>query len=917
MIEKVFSTVFGTKHDRDVKRMKPLVAKINSLEPDIKALSADELKGKTDEFRSRIEKGESLDRILPEAFAVVRETSVRTLGLRHFDVQLMGGIVLHQGKISEMKTGEGKTLVATLAVYLNAIEGKGVHVVTVNDYLARRDADWMGPIYNALGLTVGAIQNNMSPHDRQKAYACDIIYGTNNEFGFDYLRDNMVEHKSLRVQRRRNYAIVDEVDSILIDEARTPLIISGSVEESTKKYTQIDKIIPSLKEGVDYEVNEKDKNATLTEDGVKHLEKLLKIDNMYDNKNIEIVHHVNQALKAHTLFYKDIDYIVKDGQVVIVDEFTGRLMPGRRFSGGLHQALEAKENVTVARESQTLASITFQNFFRMYSKLAGMTGTADTEATEFRKIYGLDVVVIPTNKPLIRKDHPDKVYKTEKEKYNAIADEIYELSSNGQPILVGTVSIEKSEKLSKHLKSKSVIHSVLNAKYHEKEAQIVAEAGSPGAVTLATNMAGRGTDIVLGGKKTYVDELESHIPVHDPEGWDEFRIAVLILDLDKAESMAQEMTGQDKHRAESIVKKSRDWLVRHNRVVNAGGLHILGTERHESRRIDNQLRGRSGRQGDPGSSRFYLSLEDDLMRLFGSEKIGAIMQRLGMEEGQEIESPMVSKAIASAQKRVEGRNFEIRKHLIQYDDVMNSQREFIYTERDKILEGEDISGKIKEYIKDVCKMEIEIATEGRDHPEEWNLEGLQSVFRGKYNVDLDYNEIDPYDMSNKEFVKAIINKFLQSYTEKENRIGSHDMRILERLISLQVIDNKWRDHLLSMDELREGIWTMGFGEKNPLVEYKIQGFNLFRAMTDSLKQEILEYMMKVQVQHQVVEEPVKAEYTPVGSEYKGEVEQFGNGGIAAASAPGTQSQRGATKVKNREEITTGGVKRKSARKKRR
>ncbi|RPI94028.1 MAG: preprotein translocase subunit SecA, partial [Spirochaetales bacterium] len=725
MVDKILSIFFGTKHERDVKKLRPLIARINELEPGIKGLTPDEMRAKTTEFRGRIERGESIDDILPEAFALVREASVRTLGMRHFDVQMMGGAVLHQGKISEMKTGEGKTLVATLPVYLNALGGMGAHVVTVNDYLARRDAEWMAPIYRFLGLTVGVIQHDMDHGERQRSYGCDITYGTNNEFGFDYLRDNMVEHRSLKVQRVLNYCNVDEVDSILIDEARTPLIISGSNDESTKKYYLVNRIIPSLIEGEDYEVNEKDRNALLTEQGVKHVERLLKIDNLYDNVNIELVHHVNQALKAHTLFQRDVDYIVKDGQVVIVDEFTGRLMPGRRYSDGLHQALEAKENVTIARESQTLATVTFQNFFRMYKKLAGMTGTADTEAVEFKKIYGLDVVVVPTNEPMIRRDFPDRVYRTEREKFNAIVVEIDELRAKSQPVLVGTISIEKSEKLSNMLRQRGIQHNVLNAKYHEHEAQIVAEAGRPAAVTIATNMAGRGTDIVLGGRRSYIDEMESHVPVHDATVWNGFKLDTLAGKIDSARSLADGMIGQDRNKAEHVLRSAREWTDNHHKVVDAGGLHILGTERHESRRIDNQLRGRSGRQGDPGSSRFYLSLEDDLMRIFGSERISAVMQRLGMEEGQEIESTMVSKAIANAQKRVEGRNFEIRKHLLEYDDVMNSQREYIYRERADLLEGEDISENIRNYIRSTCEIGIEIYSDGKKHPEDWDLQALK------------------------------------------------------------------------------------------------------------------------------------------------------------------------------------------------
>ncbi|NLV67309.1 MAG: preprotein translocase subunit SecA [Spirochaetes bacterium] len=910
MLEKILNTVFGTKPERDRKKLQPFADRINSLEPDIARLTQDELLARTWEFKSRIEKGESLESIMPEAFAVVREASVRTLGMRHFDVQMMGGVVLHRGQIAEMKTGEGKTLVATLPVYLNALSGKGVHVVTVNDYLAKRDAEWMSPIYRGLGLSVGTIQHNLGPIDRQKAYSCDITYGTNNEFGFDYLRDNMVEHKSLKVQRKLNFCIVDEVDSILIDEARTPLIISGSAEESTKKYMQINKIIPQLRDVVDYEVNEKERNATLTEDGVAHIERILKIDNLYDNNHIDIIHHIHQALKAHTVFQKDIDYIVKDGQVIIVDEFTGRLMPGRRFSDGLHQALEAKENVTVARESQTLASITFQNYFRMYNKLSGMTGTAETESVEFKKIYGLDVAVIPTNVAMVRKDYPDKVYKTEREKFNAIVDEITEYSKKGRPVLVGTISIEKSEKLSLVLRSRGVIHNVLNAKYHEKEAQIIAEAGRPGAVTIATNMAGRGTDIVLGGKKSYLDELDHHKAVHDTATWDEFRLHVMKSNFDHAESLIESMQGQDKNRATAIIRGGRDWLVHNEKAVNAGGLHILGTERHEARRIDNQLRGRSGRQGDSGSSRFYLSLEDDLMRLFGSERIRKVMDRLGMEEGQEIESTMVSKAIASAQKRVEGRNFEIRKHLLEYDDVMNSQRTFIYKERNDILDGVDISGKIRDYISEVVEQKIENFTMGMRHPEQWDLSGLQSWFKKKFTIDLDYSEINPVELNYNDFLDLLIERINRLYDEKEKKNGHSDMRIIERLISLQVIDNKWREHLLTMDQLRDGIWAMGYGEKNPLVEYKIEGARLFADMLGNLKEDIIEFLLKVEVRKVEEEVPVPQNQVPAGNEFHAEVGQFGSGGIPAQTAI-------ARKAKEPEKPVEGGVRRKKTRRSRR
>ncbi|MBP7585682.1 MAG: preprotein translocase subunit SecA [Spirochaetes bacterium] len=913
VFDKVLALLFGTKHERDVKKMRPLVERINSFEGEMKKLATDRLPAKTAEFRGRLEKGETLDDLLPEAFALVREASIRTLGMRHFDVQMMGGIVLHQGKISEMKTGEGKTLVATLPVYLNALPCQGVHVVTVNDYLARRDSEWMGRIYKALGLTVGVIQHNMDHEERQQAYRCDVTYGTNNELGFDYLRDNMVEHRSLRVHHKLNYAIVDEVDSILIDEARTPLIISGSTDESTKKYYLINKIIPSLKEKVDYEINEKERNALLTEEGVKHVERLLKVDNLYDQRNIEIVHHVNQALKAHTLFRRDQEYIVKDGEVIIVDEFTGRLMPGRRYSDGLHQAIEAKENVTIARESQTLATVTLQNYFRMYNKLAGMTGTADTEAVEFRKIYGLDVVVVPTHMPMIRKDHPDLVYRTNREKFNAIVSEIAGLTQKGQPVLVGTISIEKSERLSQMLKAKGILHSVLNAKYHEQEAKIVSEAGRPGTVTIATNMAGRGTDIVLGGRKMYVDELDNHVPVHDAALWDEFRLAVLESDFAKAEALAERMTGQDQHKAKNIVRGGKEWLENHEKVIQAGGLHILGTERHEARRIDNQLRGRSGRQGDPGSSRFYLSLEDDLMRIFAAERISGIMQRLGMEEGQEIESRMVSRAIENAQKRVEGRNFEIRKHLLEYDEVMNSQRERIYKERDEILEGEDISHKIKEYLEDIVASTVQLYTEGSDKDDGWDIEGMRGWLRSTFLVDpgdLDYASMTAEDLEN-----AVREALFARYGEKEREIGPANMRTLERMITLQVIDSKWREHLLNMDELRDGIWAVGYSERNPLVEYKLRGFQIFNETMDGLMMEILEYLFKVQIREENMPEQER-EYRVIGQEVHGEMAQFGDGGgpVQTVSAPQRSLSRAA---KEPEKPTEGGVKRRKTRRGRR
>ena len=914
MINTILSLFFGTKHERDIKKLKPIVQQINALEDEVKKLTQDQMLAKTAEFRGRIENGQPVDDLLPYAFAMVREAAWRTIGMRHFDVQLMGAIVLHQGKISEMKTGEGKTLVATMPVYLNALAGNGVHVVTVNDYLARRDSEWMGPIYKYLGLTVGVIQHNMDYYQRQQSYRCDVTYGTNNEFGFDYLRDNMVEHRSLRVQRELYYAIVDEVDSILIDEARTPLIISGSTDESTKKYYLINKIIPGLREGVDYEVNEKDRNCLLTEEGVRHVERLLKIDNLYDSRNIELVHHVDQALKAHTLFKRDTDYIVKDGQVIIVDEFTGRLMPGRRYSDGLHQALEAKENVTIARESQTFAQITFQNYFRMYKKLAGMTGTADTEAIEFKKIYNLEVVVIPTNEPVHRTDYPDRIYRTEKEKFNAIVKEIQQLREDGRPVLVGTISIEKSEKLSEMLRRLGVGHNVLNAKYHEKEAQIIAEAGRPSTVTIATNMAGRGTDIVLGGRKTYIDELESWQPVHDAKLWEQYREAVLKNDLDIATSHANTMTGQDQHKALEVIRKAREWLDNHNTVVAAGGLHILGTERHEARRIDNQLRGRSGRQGDPGSSRFYLSLEDDLMRIFGSERIAGVMQRLGMEEGQEIESRMVSRAIENAQKRVESRNFEIRKHLLEYDDVMNSQREYVYKERNAILDGEDVSVKIKQYIGEVVESWVPYFTQGKRNAEDWDIEGLNGWLYSKFGFDLQSIAKDGARLSHDEIIDGITNKLMQLYSAKEVEIGSEHMRTLERLVSLQVIDAKWRDHLLVMDDLRDGIWTAGYSERNPLVEYKLRGFELFNEMLDNLKLDIIEMLLKVRLQ-KVEEIAIQPEQIaiPMGQEYHPEVEQFGAGGIPVAPPPIAIASQGEDKTRD----VTGGVRRKKTRRSRR
>ncbi|MBI4432862.1 MAG: preprotein translocase subunit SecA [Candidatus Omnitrophica bacterium] len=772
MIGWALRKVFGTENERALRRFSPQVEKINALEPEISKLSDDKLKAKTPFFRERLQKGESVNDILPEAFAVVRETAKRVLNMRHFDVQLVGGMVLHNGKIAEMATGEGKTLVATLPVYLNALAGKGVHVVTVNDYLAKRDREWMGPVYEFLGLTVGVIQHNASPEDRKKAYGSDVTYGTNNEFGFDFLRDNMVRYMDFRVQRPLHYAIVDEVDSILIDEARTPLIISGPSDESTDKYYQIDKIIPSLRKDEDYQVEEKTRTVALTEKGVKKVESALHVDNLYDPSNVELVHHVSQGLRAHVLFKVDVDYVVKDGEVVIVDEFTGRLMPGRRYSDGLHQALEAKEGVRVEEENQTLATVTFQNYFRLYEKLAGMTGTAQTEAQEFHEIYKLGVVAIPTNRPLARKNHPDRIYRTEREKFAAVVNEIAECYKNGQPVLVGTVSIEKSEHLSSQLKRAQVIHNVLNAKYHEMEAEIIKTAGQKGAITIATNMAGRGTDIVLG------------------EG-----------------------------------------------VKDLGGLHVIGTERHEARRIDNQLRGRSGRQGDPGSSRFYLALEDDLMRIFGSDRISGMMQKMGMEEGQEIEHPLVSRAIETAQKRVEARNFEIRKQLLEYDNVMNRQREVIYAERRKVLEGENL----KEHYLGMMEEVIDAYTQGYSSSPE-SFKELSEFTRKIFPVSLEGLDEETGDG----LFEALNMRAKAAYEEKEKALGAEAMRHIERMILLDVVDSKWKDHLRNMDNLRDGIGLRAYGQKDPLVEYKHEAFQAFQDMIQTIKEDALSFVFRVQ-----------------------------------------------------------------------
>ncbi len=826
--------IFGTKNERELKRLWPMAERINRLEPEMGALTDARLREKTDEFRRRLEAGETLDDLLYEAFALVRETAKRLLGMRHFDVQLIGGIVLHEGKIAEMKTGEGKTLVATMPVYLNALLGRGVHVVTVNDYLAKRDAQWMGPVYHHLGLSVGVIQHETSflydpdfrsedrrydrlrPCSRKEAYDADITYGTNNEFGFDYLRDNMKYDINDYCQRELHYAIVDEVDSILIDEARTPLIISGPSEESTNKYYKIDRIIPRLQKERDFTIDEKAKTAILTEEGSMRVEGLLGVENLFDPVNIELVHHVLQALKAHHLFKRDVDYVVKDGQVIIVDEFTGRLMPGRRWSDGLHQAIEAKEGVRIESENQTLATITFQNYFRMYHKLAGMTGTADTEAEEFAKIYDLDVVVIPTNMPMIRKDYPDVIYKTEKAKFEAVLREIEDCHRRGQPVLVGTISIENSERLSKMLKRKGIPHSVLNAKYHEKEAEIIAQAGRPGAVTIATNMAGRGTDIVLGG---------------NPEG--------LVRELLKDR---KDPSDEDRRRAledaRERCRKDRE------RVVQAGGLHILGTERHEARRIDNQLRGRSGRQGDPGSSRFYLSLEDDLMRIFGSDRISGLMGRLGMDEDVPIENKMVTRAIENAQKRVETHNFEIRKHLLEYDDVMNKQRTEIYAFRREILESESLKDRIEEMVNELVDSLLSAYCPEDRHPEYWEIKELNDSLYGIFGI---RSERISGIQGIEALREAVLEELKQYYERKEQEIGEETMRYLEKIVMLQVVDTQWKDHLLAMDHLKEGIGLRGYGQKDPLVEYKREAFDMFAEMTERINTEVLTRLYRIQV----------------------------------------------------------------------
>ena len=894
MFGQLLTKIVGTQNDRELKRLKPRVAEVNSFEPAIKALSDEQLKGKTAEFRARLANGETLDDLLPEAFAVVREAGRRVLHMRHYDVQLIGGMVLHSGTLAEMKTGEGKTLVATLPAYLNALEGKGVHVVTVNDYLARRDSEWMGRVYRFLGMTVGVIQHDLNDQQRQVAYGCDITYGTNNEFGFDYLRDNMKFDVASMVQRGHNFAIVDEVDSILIDEARTPLIISGPAEESTDLYYEVDRIIPKLKRGEvhqgqvkgedrdrleasgDFVVDEKNKTATLTETGMAKAEQLLahrlQPGGLYDPANMPLLHHVQQALRAHVHYQLDVQYMIKDGQVVIVDEFTGRLMPGRRWSDGLHQAVEAKEGVKIERENQTLATITFQNYFRKYKKLAGMTGTAVTEAAEFAKIYNLDVIAIPTNRDMVRVEEPDLVYRTEAEKWAAIVDDIVKTTEQGRPVLVGTVSIEKSERVSNMLKKKGTKHIVLNAKYHAQEAEIVAQAGRKGGVTIATNMAGRGTDILLGGNAEYMSRQQSlneGVAEKVVKGEEKYVDDDEYVNFFHVDSFYR-VKRADWDRIFTHFKRQCD--EEHKEVVNIGGLHIIGTERHEARRIDNQLRGRAGRQGDPGSSRFFLSLEDDLMRIFGSDRISGLMQRLGMEEGVPIEHGMVSRAIERAQKQVEAQNFGVRKHLLEYDDVMNKQRESVYTLRREILEGkihlsEDEVSDIRGYVLATAEEMFDARIDqylGKDVDEdEWDIPALARELQQTFALDED-DLRGLEDMGTDDIRDHMWAKIVAKYEDKEKIVPRDILTRVERDIMLQIVDQQWKDHLYSLDHLKEGIGLRGYGQRDPLVEYKKESFALFQDMRTRIEEEIVRYLwwLKPVVEREGGEAKVSAPVRP-------------------------------------------------------
>ena len=872
---KLIEKILGNYSDRELKRIRPIVEEIENLEEKTQAMSDDELKAMTPQFKKRLSEGETLDDILPEAFAVVREASKRVLGMRHFKVQLIGGIVLHQGRIAEMKTGEGKTLVATLPVYLNALEGKGVHVVTVNDYLAKRDSEWMGKVYNFLGLEVGLIVHGLDNAERRKAYACDITYGTNNEFGFDYLRDNMVIYKKDMVQRELNYAIVDEVDSILVDEARTPLIISGAGDKSTELYTLADTFARRLRVMVfketddkqhmddvdaDYIVDEKANTATLTADGIKRAEEFFAIENLSDSDNMTISHHINQALRAHGLMHKDRDYVVQDGEIIIVDEFTGRMMYGRRYSNGLHQAIEAKEGVKVERESKTLATITFQNYFRMFKKLAGMTGTAQTEEQEFQNTYQLDVVVIPTNVPVARVDYPDSVYKNEVGKFNSVINDVVECTKKGQPVLIGTISIEKSELLSIMLKKRGIPHQVLNAKHHDKEAEIIAQAGKVGAVTIATNMAGRGTDIVLGGNPEYMAKQEMRKKGYNEELINE---ATGFNETDDEEILESRETFRKLNdEFKKITSSERE------KVIEAGGLYIIGTERHESRRIDNQLRGRAGRQGDPGASRFYISLEDDLMRLFGSDRLTKVVETLGLEDDQAIENKMLSNAIENAQKRVEGKNLSIRKSVLQYDDVMNKQREVIYGQRKEVLDGKNIKDSFMKMIQDVADRMVTLYCSESPYPDFWDWKGLKAYAEMPYLYEgaLDFKKEDMESMTKESLKEKILEIMIKKYEEKEGDLGPELMRELERVILLRVVDQKWMDHIDAMDQLQHGIRLRAFGQKDPVIEYKFEGFDMFEEMVRNIQEDVVKAILNTRIdknripEREKVAEPLTASH---------------------------------------------------------
>ena len=849
--------IFGNYSQKELKRIDPIVKKVLSLEDKYRAMGEEELKGQTALFRERLAKGETLDDILPEAFAACREACDRVLEMRPYPVQIIGGIILHQGRIAEMKTGEGKTLVETLPAYLNGLSGEGVHIVTVNDYLAKRDSEWMGKVFTYMGLSVGLVIHGVENDDRRAAYACDITYGTNNEFGFDYLRDNMVTYKENRVQRGFSFAIVDEVDSILIDEARTPLIISGRGDKSTDLYQKADRFARTLtairvkerdeKEEVDdvtadYIVDEKAHTATITPRGVEKAEKYFNVQNLNDPENMTLLHHINQAIKAHGVMKRDVDYVVKDGQVIIVDEFTGRLMIGRRYNEGLHQAIEAKEGVTVARESKTLATITFQNYFRMYKKLSGMTGTAMTESDEFREIYGLDVVEIPTNKPVIRDDEPDIVYKTEKAKFNAVIEDIAEAHAKGQPVLVGTISIEKSEILSSMLKKRGIAHNVLNAKHHDKEAEIVAQAGTPGAVTIATNMAGRGTDIMLGGNAEFLAKAEMRKLGYDDEM---ISAATSYFETGAEDILAARQLFSD------LNKKYKDEIApKAEEVRAAGGLYIIGTERHESRRIDNQLRGRAGRQGDPGKTRFFVSLEDDLMRLFGGQKIQSLMDTFKIEDDMPIDAKMISSSIESAQKRVEGRNFEIRKSVLKFDDVMNKQREIIYGQRGKVLDGEDISGYIAQMRRESVEKTVDIYLANDESREDWNLDGLRDYYMGWLltDGDLRYSREELKGVSKADVTEALMNRMEERYAAREEQFTPEIMRELERVVLLKNVDMKWMDHIDAMSDLKQGIYLRSYAQHDPVVEYRIEGFDMFDQMIEAIREDTVKMLLTVRVQ---------------------------------------------------------------------